>query len=93
MSWTSQAPNYLQLLGVGQGIYPDFPNYSSIKIADYSGGPTVIMRVTLRAYIDGYCHEDYEDIDWSTPPLLYFNGNGATWDGSCYRGNLLRTYQ
>jgi hypothetical protein len=65
--------------------------YSMITIDDWSTGQFTNMRVTVRATINGYCHEDWEDINWTTRPTLYFNGNGATWNGSCYTGNLLRT--
>jgi hypothetical protein len=48
------------------------------------------MRLTLRAYINGFCHEDWEDIDVLGGQVhLHFDGHNATWDGSCYRGNLL----
>jgi len=51
-------------------------------------------RVTVNATINGYCHEDYEDFTvWDNNMLLQFNGWGASWDGSCYRGDMLKPYQ
>jgi hypothetical protein len=50
-------------------------------------------RVTVNARINGYCHEDYHDFypNWAGSQTLYFNGAGAHWDGSCFRGDMLRT--
>lgn len=94
MSWSNQNPpnNRLAMIGFGPGGYLIGNNYySNIKVGDFNGPPSGTMRVTLRVYITGNCHEDYEDIDWTNTARLYFNGNGGTWDGSCYRGNFLRT--
>lgn len=69
-------------------------NYSCIGVNPFWSTTFSNVRVTVRAYINGYCHEDYQDIStWSSTQniYLYFNGNGASWDGSCYRGDMLRT--
>ena len=66
-------------------IYGNGTNY-------YSG-----LYVTVRTYIDGLCHEDSEIVPfwgggeiWTSDVYLYFNGWGATWDGECFRGDMLR---
>jgi hypothetical protein len=64
--------------------------YSLVSIDDWSSGRFTNMRVTVRANINGSCHEDWEDVDWTTRPILYFDGNGGNWDNGCYRGDLLR---
>jgi hypothetical protein len=65
--------------------YSDVEIYNQIPLLDTS------ITVTVRATINGYCHEDYETTMWEGDTVLYFNGNGASYDGSCFRGNMLRT--
>lgn len=94
MSLFSSAPNNdLQEWFYGTGLYSPSYNYSSVTISpSYWSTTFTNVRVTVRVYINGYCHEDYEDISsWSGNAYLYFNGNGATLQGDCYRGNMLRT--
>jgi hypothetical protein len=94
MSIFDRTDNSLQewYYGTAQG---SSPNYSRIFVSPalWSNEPLFYqVRITVRAYINGACHEDYEDLGvWNGSPVLYFNGNGASWDGSCYRGNMLRT--
>ena len=87
--------NALQEWIYAPGYFDSNYHYSTISIlpAFWSAPNFWFVRMTVRAYIDGYCHEDYQDIRprWSGDAYLYFNGNGASWDGSCYRGDLLRT--
>jgi hypothetical protein len=48
--------------------------------------------VSVLATINGDCHFDYEDIDLSQSVQLAFNGEGASWDGSCWVGDLLHHF-
>ena len=91
MRWGTNASNRLSMLGFGGTQYPEYPTYSGIKIDDFGNQPGNMMRVTLKVFINDACYEDYEDINWQVPPLLYFNGNYGIPDGSCYHGNMLRT--
>lgn len=62
-----------------------------IGIFDQSTAPHrfTTMRVSVLATINGACHSDYENIDLSQGVNLYFNGEGASWNGSCWVGDLL----
>lgn len=97
MSILNRTSDQLDEWSYGANNDPDNPNRSKIQISGFNATWTVRpefsnVRVTVNASIAGACHEDYEDIpQWSGDVALYFNGNGASWDGSCYRGDLLRS--
>jgi hypothetical protein len=91
MKWTNSSGNQLDETQFGTNPLSD--PYSLVRIDDQSSSSAnfTSMRVTFRANINGYCHEDWEDISWTTAPIiLYFDGNGANWDSGCYRGDMLR---
>lgn len=64
--------------------------YSDVEVQNQIPLLDTSMTVTVRATINGYCHEDYETLMWEGDQVLYFNGNGASFDGSCWRGDMLR---
>ena len=90
MAWNTANADMLDEAYYTNGLAAD--HYSIIRIDDMNSKAQFrSMRVTVHATIAGACHEDYQDIDLSNNVVLYFNGNGASWDGSCYRGDMLRT--
>jgi hypothetical protein len=76
--------------GLAQNTYQT--NASDIVITDNSTAPHrfTTMRISVLATINGACHQDYEDVDISQGVELDFNGWGATWNGSCWMGDLLK---
>jgi hypothetical protein len=78
--------------GLSQIEYPGGTSF--IGIFDESSAPHqfTTMRVSVLATINGDCHFDYEDIDLSQSVQLAFNGEGASWDGSCWVGDLLHHF-
>ena len=93
MNWRADSSNLLREDYYGSSVQGD--PYSSVGIHVWQFAPSTPyynVTATVRAYINGYCHEDWQAVStWSGDMTLYFNGNGATWDGSCYRGDMLRT--
>ena len=57
-------------------------------------------HVTVRATIDGACHEDWENVGqwyagswwdgWMGDMYLDFDGHGGSWSDGCWRGDFLR---
>jgi len=82
MTWTQN--------GLTQVSYAT--NSSSILITDSSTSPHrfTTMRISVLAIINGACHQDYEDVDISQGVELDFSGWGASWNGSCWVGDLLK---
>jgi hypothetical protein len=84
-----------------RNLLPAFPNIplpsgwisgfpASIVIQDKNASPGFRrVQVVIQATINGQCHYDWEDVDFSTNPVLHFNGNGANWSDGCWRGDLL----
>jgi hypothetical protein len=67
-------------------------NASWITILDAPNAPHrfTTMRVSVLAMINGSCHQDYEDVDISQGVDLDFTGYGASFNGTCWRGDLLK---
>ena len=78
--------------GLSQTEYPGGTSF--IGIFDESTAPHrfTTMRVSVLATINGACHSDYEDIDLSQQVQLAFNGEGASWNGTCWVGDLLHHF-
>jgi hypothetical protein len=73
------------------------PGYSTVYMSP-SGFPASAPQfasgqVKIHANINGACHEDFHNFaTWEGALYLQFNGNGGTWDGSCWRGDFLKAY-
>lgn len=86
LNWT---PN-----GLAQAVQQPQWNSTEIGIGDRSD-PAFQFRYTtvkITATINGGCHSDSENIQFYSTNHLEFNGWGATWNGSCWVGNLLSTH-
>jgi hypothetical protein len=90
MLWEGDAPSALTEVSYVDDPYGD-PT-SIIEIENFSSPPHLFttMRITVQAQINGACHWDYEDVDISKGVDLTFNGNGASFNGTCWVGDLLK---
>lgn len=84
--------NELQETYFGQGYDANYTSYSFIRIDDYSFPRFPLGKLKINGDVGGVCFEDWEVIDWQTPPLLYINASGGALKGNCKVGNFLRPW-
>jgi len=92
VAWdTRSSPNSLHDSG-GYWLWLDHSEihiFDQSKLSDGSDSGFNQVKVTMRAYIDGACHEDWEMLNLRDKPTVYFDGRNASWNGSCRVGDLL----
>jgi hypothetical protein len=81
-----------ELREVGTGCDPSFPNASVIKITDYSFPKFSLAKIKIKGFVNGECFQDWEVVDWGTPPNLYVNTSRGTSNGTCRLGNMLQPW-
>jgi hypothetical protein len=85
--------NELQQASFNQACEPGFPNHSHIIVTDYSVPKFALAKIKITGFVNGECFEDWEVVDWLTPPTLFLNASGGTSNGTCKLGNFLQPYQ
>jgi hypothetical protein len=84
--------NELREVGFSQNCDPGFPNHSIIRVTDYSVPKFPLAKIRINGYVNGECFEDWEVVDWFTPPALFLNASGGASNGTCKLGNFLKPY-
>jgi hypothetical protein len=82
----------LREVGFSQNCDPGFPNHSIIRVTDYSVPKFPLAKIRINGYVNGECFEDWEVVDWFTPPALFLNASGGASNGTCKLGNFLKPY-
>ena len=81
-----------ELRQIGTGCEPSFPNHSLIKVTDNSVPKFALAKIKIKGLANGECFEDWEVVDWVTPPTLYVNASRGASNGTCRLGNSLQPY-